>query len=213
MRKSGKQVWSALSVVALAGIGVAGCGSKGTGDVAEAPPAKMGNTASPMMPTKAPTNALPAGWETFTSKDGGYTVAAPGKLETSAKQVATAVGNVKMNMALLSKGNTAYLVIYADYPDVTLKADPEKILDGARNGAIKQMNSKASGYKKISINGFPGQEFSAKTKLGTVPAFVKARIYLARKRLYQQIVVGPDDEKSDKDLDTFLNSLKIQAKK
>jgi len=214
MRKSGTQVWSALSIVALAGAGVAGCGSNGASeDVAGAPRAKMGNAASPMTPAKAPANALPAGWETFTSKDGGYTVAAPGKLKTSSQQVKTAVGNIKMNMALLSKKNTAYLAIHADYPAVTLKADPQKILDGARNGAIKQMGASATGYKKITINGFPGQEFSGTTKLENVPAFVTARIYLVRQRLYQQIVVGPEDEKSTKDIDLFFKSFKIQAKK
>ena len=111
-------------------------------------------------------------------------------------------------------GDVAYLVIYSDYPAFVLKKGVQKILDDARDGALESGRGILTKERKISINGFPGREFEANIRgEGDEKLYLKMRLYFVNLRLYQQIYVAPKDGGSKEDVNMFLDSFKIQARK
>ena len=135
----------------------------------------------------------------------------PGKTTIKTNAVPTELGEIKAHITSATQGESAFLVIYADYPESVLKADPQSILAGARSGAVKRMNGQLQSEKKITLNGFAGREFAATAVVGQEKKkmFVRARLYLARRRLYQLIVVGPEKTKPTDAIKTFFDSFKI----
>jgi hypothetical protein len=58
---------------------------------------------------------LPAGWSVYTSKDGGFSVALPGKPAESKQRVMTATGHLDVFMFVVeTKDDAAYVVSYSD---------------------------------------------------------------------------------------------------
>jgi hypothetical protein len=210
--------------VLLGGALLAGCGAKtkqaelpgatpGTTSGATARATPQGTLAAAATPSAAKTKKPPAGWQSFVSQEGGYTIWMPGQVSTKTTPVPTELGTITAHLASVTRKNGALLVIYADYPAVALKANPQKILAGARSGAVKRLGGQLQGEQKITINGFPGLAFSALATAGKEKSFMQAHVYLVRQRLYQLIVVGPQKEKSADEIKTFFNSFTIQAKK
>jgi len=100
---------------------------------------------------------------------------------------------------------------YSDYPEEMVKeSDPEKILDGSRDGAVRNANGKLVLENKISLDGNPGRELviDAKGK-GGQDATMKARVFLVKNRLYQVMVVAPKGQVSGAEIDDFLKSFKL----
>src|SRR5262245_47356704 len=150
-------------------------------------------------------------WETFSSKDGKYSVSLPGKPTESDKKVESAAGELTIHMALPSPNNDlAYLVTYNDYPDAAIGgADKEAMLDGVRDGNLKSFGGKVASEKKINIgkDKFPGREILLE-KAGETTVY-RARMYLVNNRLYQVVLVGAKDIATNKDTDKYLESFKL----
>jgi hypothetical protein len=89
---------------------------------------------------------------------------------------------------------------------------PETIqnrLDGARDGAIRNVGGTQKSSSPITLNGkYPGREFSAsitQPKKGQV----RARVYLVGSRFYQVMVMGTDSFATNSKADEFLNSFQV----
>ena len=139
----------------------------------------------------------------------------PGKPTEKRQKVPTnnkEIGDLEAVMYLYEGpgGTSAYLMMYNDYPkEKAQAADPQKVLDGARNGAAEKINGKILSEKKITINGQPGRELEIDG--GQLKYY--ARIVLANKtRLYQAIVVMQKDVAKPADVRKFLDSFKVDIK-
>src|SRR5271166_3686663 len=85
---------------------------------------------------------LGAEWQTYESKDWRYKVKFPGKPKETESDPGM---GIKMKMVLQEDGNNAYMVVSALLPFPGEELPPEVIeasLDGARQGVLKQKNSK-----------------------------------------------------------------------
>jgi hypothetical protein len=124
--------------------------------------------------------------------------------------VNTAVGPIDAHMFVASPDpNIAYIVSYSDYPEeMVKKSDPQKMLDGARDGAAKNVNGKIESEKKIKIDGHPGRDFV----IATERFQIRDRIYMVGSRLYQVMLVGSKDVISGKDAEKFIESFKLTEK-
>jgi len=149
-------------------------------------------------------------FEAFAPKGGRFTVQMPGQPKEQKSTAKTAIGPIDIHMFVYEADpNTAYMVGYNDYPEGMMKkADPEKVLDGARDGAVKNVNGKLDWEKKITIDGHPGRDFAVTAE----GLSVRDRIYLVNDRLYQVMLVGSKDFITGKDGEKFLNSFKLADK-
>jgi hypothetical protein len=146
----------------------------------------------------------------FAPKGGRFTVQMPGQPKEQTNKVNTAIGPIDVHLFVSAPDpNTAYIVGYSDYPEEMIKkSDSQKILDGARDGAVKNVNGKLDSEKKITIDGHPGRDFS----IATEHFEGRDRIYLVNNRLYQVMMVGSRDFVTSKDAEKFLDSFKLTEK-
>jgi hypothetical protein len=132
-------------------------------------------------------------WQTFSSKEGGFTLSLPGKPQEQRQPVGTAAGSVNAIMYIAEVGGTAFGVGYGDYPGSAVNVDPQAVLKGARDGAAKNVNGTVVTEKPIELAGYPGLEIVVETPASAkVPggAMYRARLYLVGNRLYQVIYVA-----------------------
>ena len=118
-------------------------------------------------------------WKEFTSKEGGFTVLMPGTPKEQTQKFATQVGDIEAKMFQLeAKPGQAYVMAYADYPEaVVKKSNPDKILDGARDGAAKKINGKVASEKKITLEKHPGREVEIE---GPGNILIRVRVFLVK---------------------------------
>lgn len=110
-------------------------------------------------------------------------------------------------------GNIYFAVNYTDFPAGSMgKADPGKVLDGARNGALTNTKATPLGSKAVWLEAggkkFPGTEFEGKTPDGLK---VSARVFLVDDRLYQLIFVRQFAKPADADFRTFVGSFTLRG--
>ncbi len=151
---------------------------------------------------------VPAGWKMVAPKDAGFRVAMPAVPTEKKQTVKTATGTLNVVMQVAEgRNDTLFVVSYCDFPtgDLT-KADVDKRLDQARDGAISSARGKKRSDDPIMLKGHPGREIVIE-KDGEVVA--KMRIYLAKNRLYQVMVLGNGTVFASKDTATFLDSFRL----
>lgn len=146
-------------------------------------------------------------WETVS--ENGFTAQMPGTPQKQTQSVDTAVGSVAFNTYSVQNGSEAFIVGYNDFPDspAIRSADPEGLLDKARDGAVQNVNGKVTSEKAVTMNGHPGKEFSGESTTPQEATFT-ARVYWVAPRLYQVLYIRPKtasapSENGQKFLDSF----------
>ncbi len=166
-----------------------------------APTSNGSGTAAPVDP-----------WQTFSSKEGGFTLSLPGKPKEQRQPVGTAGGSVTAIMYFTEVGSTAFGVGYGDYPGSAANVDPQAVLKGARDGAAKNVNGTVVSEKPIELAGHPGLEIAVETPASAkMPggAMYRARIYLVGNRLYQVIYVALKKEEHAADYQKLFDSFHL----
>lgn len=147
----------------------------------------------------------------FKSKPGRFAVMAPVPLKETTQSIKGKFGKVEMHMFMGQQGDTCYIVSYADFPPKQAhQPDPEKVLDGGRNGMVSNANGKLVFENKITLQGNPGRELviDAKDRSGA-KGTVKARLFLVKNRLYEVMVAAPKGGISGLQMDDFLKSFRL----
>lgn len=143
----------------------------------------------------------------YTSNEGRFSILFPGTPQEQTQQVALPGGaSVTLYQLLVSldNGNTAYTVMYNDYPQAyTENAQPQTILMGARDGATKGRT--IIDDEVIDLNGVPGRAITA---TGTDGFNYEAHLYLDGQRLYQVVVVSSTGHPATL-TEQFMNSFRI----
>jgi hypothetical protein len=156
-------------------------------------------------------------WETV--KEGGFTAQMPGTPTREVVSVDTKAGKLDITILTVTKGDEVFIIGYNDIPaSVAADANPKTILDNARDGAVRKVNGKVTSEREISIEGYPGKEFTGdgfspskngeKSDEGTFTE----RVYWVNPRLYQVLNVRPKGSALDDDAQKFLDSFKLVSK-
>lgn len=146
-------------------------------------------------------------WQAFRSIEGGFSVQAPGKMEVSRKFVDTAAGRVLLNMFSVSTERGAYLISYSDHEEaVRGEVDSGDVLEAARDGAVRNAKGNLTEDKKTTIQGNPARSIKFAAPGGVVG---RGYIVLAKRKLYQVLVIGAKDFAESQDASRFLNSFKL----
>lgn len=138
--------------------------------------------------TTQPQSSSNEALQLFSPDGGGFSIALRGTPTYETQTFDTTLGQVVSNVYTLERSKTeVYLVSYTDYPDEVLKADPQTVLDGVRDGAVSNVHGKLFSENRITLNGYPGREFTV--VIGT--QYIHARAYLVGKRLYTVMASAP----------------------
>jgi hypothetical protein len=153
-------------------------------------------------------SALAAADEKYTSASGKYTATfpnAPKEFSTPDGDVNPAMGKYKYFSTWLEGKDISFGVMYHDYPQGTIKDEPQAVLERVKDGwkfekgRVVEDREIALGADKV-----PGRAFII-SKEGF---HYRVRIFLKDARLYQVAVVGKSKEDvataaADKFLDSF----------
>ncbi len=144
----------------------------------------------------------------FTSKEGRFSVSMPGEPGKQTDNIPTAVGSIETHIFMVEKSNIAYMVAYSDYPsEMVQQSNPDDVLDGAKKGAMQNIDGKITKEELIAYGEAPAVElyFSAKGGKGKGQAV----IVLSGNRLYQALAVGSNLLYPDRTVEKFIDSFAI----
>lgn len=144
--------------------------------------------------------------QTYTSDEGRFTVQFPaGEVKHDTATVNLKAGDSTTLYELwveAGEDNVSYMVMYSDYSADYATGDPQTVLAGTRDGAVKGKTLLSD--MAIELNGVPGREFTSKDDKWNYTV----RQFLSGKRLYQLIIVSDNDHPATQTSE-FLNSFKI----
>ncbi len=174
--------------------------------------ANTSNNANSPVAATSDSEPVPVNTKLFTSEAGGFSIATPGEMRETTQDVPTAAGNIKISLYQTTLGENAFVAGYSDFPAAVLKqTSTDKMLDGARDGAARNVNGTVVSDTKITLDGSPGREIVIHGKAPSgQEATAKVRYYLVKNRLYQIMVVTPKGNGGAAGTDDFLQSFKLQ---
>lgn len=145
----------------------------------------------------------PAKWVVVKPAEQPFRFQMPGQPKEETRTLASAVGAIPHRQFLYTAPDkTAFLVAYSVLPPEKMKnANPEALLNEARDGPLRSRGGTLVEEKKIQLGGHPGRDLTFKKPDETV---IRARIYLVKNRLYQTLVWGKNP-----DAVRFLDSFKF----
>jgi len=150
-------------------------------------------------------------FQEFSSEAGGFSISTPAIFEENQQSLNTPAGPIDVYTFTVEENNADYIVAYSDYPSEMVEAtDPEAMLDGNRDGALRNLQGEVLSEETVSIDGNPGRSltidaFNAEGE----PSIIDFRIFLVDNRLYQIIVVSPKDQETPSNADQFLESFAL----
>ena len=152
-------------------------------------------------------------WYQYTAKDDSYTVFFPGKPEEENLSVDTSLG--KLNALLVfyqyPEKQRFFSVSSIKYPVDSSEYNVEKGLNGARDGAAINSNSRIISEKNINYQGFPGREIILESKVKpNLRLLLRIFIDPSGPTLYSLQVVAEDGNIDFPEAKAFLDSFVIK---
>ena len=194
-----KSLGAIVSLIVLAAL-LAACGGAAEPTTAPAAPAEPAATPEP---TATPDPL--ADWITFTAPDGSFTVQLPEEPATQSQTVPTEAGDIEVAMYLVEGDDWMLMLSQNSFPasiaDLVAAGDEafiQGLLDNGRDGAVGNVSGTLQNEKQITVDGFPGREFtfivdSSASPTGDAITGI-ARVILVKDMLYQMITLSTADE-------------------
>lgn len=146
-----------------------------------------------------------ADWAEFSPSGGNFAISFPG---TPSKKTTTEDDGAVAQTFTIGGDSGYYLVSYLDIPktDVATPAQVQKFLDFVPEAFVKDLDAKLLGMQRISLDGYPGEEFSFTYK-NTIAG--KGRMYVVGQRAYMVMAVTTEEDNANKFFGSFrlLNNL------
>lgn len=157
-------------------------------------------------------------WVQFTSDSGGFSVLMPGTPEESQETRPFLSFSLTAHMfnARIAGGPEDCSVSYTDYSESMMKwmaMTPNEMLDHSCRGMEAGGRGKLMDVRPVALAGYPGRDVMCERNQQGDTWFVRSRIYLVDRRLYQLGFASRRQERvSSKDIDAFLASFKLIEK-
>jgi hypothetical protein len=149
-----------------------------------------------------------------------YTPEAPSKFSVvlpeipkeSTDNIPSALGTIPQHQAMSSRGEGAvYIIAWMDMPG-TATLDAKAVLDGARDGAVSNVETgRLRSEKVIKLGGkYTGRQVVIDVS-SPMPMVITGHLYLVGRRFYQQQVVVPASATGSESapMEKFFSSLKL----
>jgi hypothetical protein len=174
-----------------------------------APPPQ--NAQAPPAPAQTPPGsamsappAQPPDWKTYSFAADGFSASFPTDPVKQKRTVATDAGAVELRTYLAASDTVALYVGVCDYGEAASGGDPDAILEGAKNGAVANVNAHLIDSRKVTLGIYPGVAFEAAAE----GAHFYGRIYLVGTTLYQAFVALQSNQPYP-DTARFLDSFQL----
>ncbi len=143
-------------------------------------------------------------WREFSSATGRYRVTLPSKSHEETRTLTGTTGAVTMTMNTAKAADWVFAVAYADYPG---SADLRSNVTEQRDALLRNTSGRIV-RQSISTDGV--LTLVAEGRKGETIIELHARFIIDGKRLYQIAAVGSKGAVPETELDTFLDSFKLQ---
>ena len=152
------------------------------------------------------TEATAQTWQDFQPEGGKYRILMPGTPKVTTKPITLSEGStVAAHFATYETDDTAYGVIYCDYPaSFTRGKTADTILDNAMKASVG--NRVLLNETRLTIQGHPAREFAVDRLDGYTHV---VRIAFVGSRLYALNVAGRHDVEKDAATRRFLESFSL----
>lgn len=200
-----------LAALVIAALVLAACG--GAAEPAPAPTA-------PAQPTTAPEpTAIPdplAGWISYSAPDGSFTVRLPDEPVMESQTTSTEAGDIEIAMYMVEGDDHAWVLSHNGFPDAIAEviasgddATIQSLLDGGRDGAVSNVGGTLQDEKRITVDGFPGREFTFEASASGQAITGTARAILANGRMYQLLNLTTDAGADPAIVQAFFDSFQL----
>ncbi len=145
----------------------------------------------------------------YASADGKYKVLFPGAVKSESTDIEVGKDTLKLTLDTVElKGDITFLVSYIDASDEVAKkpAGPrlEKVRDGNKGEKGKVLDDKEIAFA-VGDEKFPGRDVVLETPTG----FIRNRMVIVGKRLYQVMVQGSKEVVTSPSADKFIASFEV----
>lgn len=169
--------------------------------------AQQPSTPGTPAPATAAATAPALAWKSYAYPEDGFSAFFPAKPESSKRDVPTEKGSFELRTYLVEIEPVALFVGVCDYGAATEGRDPDDVLKGAEDGALKNSNSHLLSDRKIALGAYHGLAFESESDT----AHFSVRIYFVGSTLYQTLVVYPIGKPFD-GTTRFLDSFQLIAR-
>lgn len=147
----------------------------------------------------------------FTSKEGKFAAALPGKPAEKAVKVKYDGADVEVRLFAVDQKDKgrAFVVSYTDYPKDKIGADREKFVADRLEGNVSGLKGKTVSNDKLTLGKGKHLGREVRVEFGDKKQMYRARAFLVGERLYQVVVLGPDDFVKGKEADDFFASFTV----
>lgn len=143
-------------------------------------------------------------WKSYRPHGAGYQVEFPGQPVEDVQDVRTNVGPVRLQTSSLTIGDKTYMTITSSYPREVTMGDPQKNLDGARDGSLQHTNGTLRSEERINLGNVPARHLVI--DLPQQAKVADTLLVLDGHRLLQAIYVGPNQTREAPEARRFLTS-------
>jgi hypothetical protein len=150
----------------------------------------------------------PAGWKSFSSQGGAFTIAFPEAPREQKETIQGADGSGKVDQIqyLVGKPDGAYLASYQPAENLA-RADAKTIadaLDSARDRLAATFQGKVLSTKDVKVGKTSGKEVLVDCP--NIQGMIRSRMFLANGRFYQLMLIGTKGFLSTSEAAYFLDS-------
>ena len=137
----------------------------------------------------------------------GYRIEYPGIPKAFQQEVQTQIGSIKILTQSLNWNGLDFFSAYSQYPN---EAPPERRLEGARDGAVRNVKGILREEQQLTVSGAPAKRIIVDVPN---PRLVGVQLLVVRdNRLSQAVVVGPVGSESSPDVARFINSFALEPR-
>jgi hypothetical protein len=149
-----------------------------------------------------------AQWIEFQSEEAGFQAKFPSHPAHKSLTVKTASGPHELTTFTVSDKTITFSVTLTALPNNELESvGATVVLDGARDGAVANVQGVLLSELIIDLDGHPGRELTISAASGK--AEIRQRLYLVGNRLYQLLAVTPNGESISPRVSRFFDSFKL----
>jgi hypothetical protein len=127
------------------------------------------------------------GWKPYSYPAEGFRIDFPAQPALQKQNVPTQAGTFELRAYLAQVDPSAYFVGICDYGTAVANRDPQTVLQGAKDGALANVQAHLVSEQKITLNIIPGLAFEGEN----TSMHFTAHIFLAGTTLYQVLVAAP----------------------
>jgi len=143
-------------------------------------------------------------WKTYSFPSDGFRASFPGDPQVQKTNVPTDAGTFELRAYLVEASTSAFYIGICDYGDRANGRDRDTMLQGAKEGALKNVNAHIVSENRFMFGVYHGLGFESEND----SYHFSARLYMVGNTLYQVLVASPiGSEHPNKSL--FLDSFQL----